>query len=322
MKARAHSRPNPVPPQDPTPSPARSQRRRPHRPPSRRAPRPARSHPRPPNPRRPHPRSRPKRRRPRPTSPRPSARPNPRPLNSSRLRGNRPPPLTRRRRTRRPDATEGMSADGRMALGSQGLCENLLCARRFVAFRGVSSKRGCASLCPLTRALHANVGVPRKSSSSCYPTRTSGGVRLGPLLHGGPQQAIRSYGISLRRSGVCRQVNRHPDISGGSLSCGNGAFGNIRAAMTAIMPGVRIIFIIIRSSMDSSRSSGSGRIRRFIVTFCSVCIHATGRAVLWRRPKAVMAIRTNNPRAHRAPYACSMAEHESQASSCSATGVT
>ncbi len=213
-------------------------------------------------------------------------------------------------------------------LGISGLVREICCTPDVsLLFRGViSSKRGCASLrfAPLTRAMNANVGVlPKSPSSSCHPARTSGGARGGPLLHGGPQQAIdQTACLPDGPASAVGKSNRHPDISGGSLPCDNGAVGSIRSAMTAIMPGVWIIFIIIRSSMDSSRRSVFGRIRRFIVMSCSVCIHVTGRAVLWRGPKAVMANRTNNPRAHSAPSACSMAEHESQASSCSATGVT
>jgi hypothetical protein len=100
-----------------------------------------------------------------------------------------------------------------------GIQNDLLRTGSFVAFGGViSSKRGCASLCPLTGAHERERWRARKSpSSSCHPARTSGGAWGGPLLHGGPQQAM-SYGMSPRRSGVCcRQVNRHPDISGGSL---------------------------------------------------------------------------------------------------------
>lgn len=88
---------------------------------------------------------------------------------------------------------------------------------------------------------------------------------------------------------------------------GNGAFGSIRSAMLAIMPGMWIMFITTRSSMGSSPKSVIGRIRRFTVMSGSVCIQTTGRVLPWLEPKAAMVNLTNNPRAHSAPYVCSKA---------------
>ncbi|MDQ3580566.1 MAG: hypothetical protein M3495_02595 [Pseudomonadota bacterium] len=111
--------------------------------------------------------------------------------------------------------------------------------------------------------------------------------------------------LSCADSRVAPEVNRHPGISGGSLPCGNGAFGSIRSAMLAIMPGMWIMFITTRSSMGSSPESVIGRIRRFTVMSGSVCIQTTGRLLPWLETKAAMVNLTNNPRAHSAPYACS-----------------
>ncbi|MGQ0592186.1 MAG: hypothetical protein ACT4QB_05925 [Gammaproteobacteria bacterium] len=44
-----------------------------------------------------------------------------------------------------------------------------------------------------------------------------------------------------------------------------------------------------------------GRIRRFIISSGSVCMHTTGGGTLWRDPKAAMARLTNNPCACSAP---------------------
>jgi len=127
-------------------------------------------------------------------------------------------------------------------------------------------------------------------------------MRCGADRPGTTRLSLLKRHVSPRQSDICCwQVNRHPGISGGSLSCGNGAFGSIRSAMLAIMPGLWIIFITTRSSMGSSPKSVIGRIRRFTVMSGSVCIQTTGRVLPWLEPKAAMVNLTNNPRAHSAP---------------------
>ncbi len=103
-----------------------------------------------------------------------------------------------------------------------------------------------------------------------------------------------------------QSASRHK-ISGGSLPCGNGAFGSIRSAMLAIMPGMCIMFIKTRSSMGSSSKSMIGRIRRLLCPARSVSKRLGGYC-RGSNSRRLLVNLTNNPRAHSAAYACFASE--------------
>jgi hypothetical protein len=96
--------------------------------------------------------------------------------------------------------------------------------------------RGATGRSRSTRTTRTVTGTTRTSSAHRGSPRSRPGIGRG---RGAVVALIRpsvcntdqacSNITSPRRSGICcREANRHPGIRGGSLPCGNGAFGSIR----------------------------------------------------------------------------------------------